>query len=121
MRQNYGRQVTGKVIIGAFWIISGMPKTSAGIIAYRFSTGELQVLLVHPGGPFFAKKDEGVWSIPKGEYEGDEDPLSVAKREFEEETGNCLADGDYLPLSPVKIKSGKIISTWALEAEFEHC
>src|ERR1700740_1207015 len=98
-----------------------MPKTSAGIVAYRFVSGSLQVLLVHPGGPFFAKKDEGVWSIPQGEYEKDEDPLEVAKKEFEEETGNCLAGGNYLPLSPVKIKSGKVISSWALEADFEQC
>ncbi|MDB5230419.1 MAG: hydrolase [Chitinophagaceae bacterium] len=98
-----------------------MPKRSAGIIAYRFPGSQLQVLLVHPGGPFFAKKDEGVWSIPKGEYEENEDPLTVAKRELEEETGNCITADNYIQLTPVKIKSGKIISCWAVETDFEKC
>jgi len=76
----------------------------------------LEVLLVHPGGPFYAKKDDGVWSIPKGEYEDGEDPLTVAKREFEEET--CFSvDGKFIPLSPLKLPSGKVVSAWALEGD----
>ena len=67
-----------------------MPKLSAGLLVYRRTGGELEVLLVHPGGPFWAKKDDGAWSVPKGEYEPDEDPLEVALREFEEEIGADL-------------------------------
>jgi predicted NUDIX family NTP pyrophosphohydrolase len=95
-----------------------MPKTSAGILAYRFKAKQLQVLLVHPGGPFYKNKDDGVWSIPKGEYDETEDALTVAKKEFHEETGNTI-DGKFIPLIPVKIKSGKIINCWAVEAELE--
>lgn len=95
-----------------------MPKLSAGIIAYRQNSGRLEVLLVHPGGPFFRKKDAGVWSIPKGEYTEGEDALLAAKREFTEETGNTLPAGKFIPLTPVKIKSGKVITAWAVEAGF---
>jgi predicted NUDIX family NTP pyrophosphohydrolase len=98
-----------------------MPKRSAGILAYRFYQQELQVLLVHPGGPFFIKKDLGVWSIPKGEYDETEDALTVAKREFEEETGNVIKGDHFIQLTPVKIKSGKIVSVWAVEGDFEQC
>ena len=73
-------------------------KLSAGILLYRLQDGKIEVFLVHPGGPFWAKKDEGVWSIPKGEYEAGEDPLAVAKREFQEETGFEI-DGPLRPLS----------------------
>lgn len=97
-----------------------MAKLSAGILAYKINDqGKPEVLLVHPGGPFWKKKDEGVWSIPKGEYEEGEDALSAAKREFTEETGNELPDGNFIKLDPVKIKSGKIVSVWAIRAEFE--
>lgn len=97
-------------------------KQSAGILAFRHTIENgLQVLLVHPGGPYFAKKDEGVWSIPKGEWAPGEDALSVAQREFEEETGNMLTDGEFIALSPVKIKSGKVISAWAIEQDFTTC
>lgn len=97
-----------------------MPKLSAGILAHRQNTaGNIEILLVHPGGPFFKNKDEGVWSVPKGEYAEGEDPLLAAKREFEEETGNILAEGEFIQLIPVKIKSGKVISAWAVKANFD--
>ena len=91
-----------------------MPKTSAGILLYKKVQGLLQVFLVHPGGPFFAKKDEGAWSIPKGELDEGEDPLAAARREFEEETG-CRPEGEFLPLSPVKQKGGKTVLSWSVE------
>ncbi len=91
-----------------------MPKQSAGILVYRYKAKELQVFLVHPGGPFWAKKDLGAWSIPKGEFLSNEDPLMAAKREFEEETGQTIA-GDFQPLNPVKLSSGKTIYCWAVE------
>lgn len=95
-----------------------MAKRSAGILAYRFHNYILQVLLVHPGGPFFAKKDIGVWSIPKGEYEEGEDPLAAAQREFVEEVGIAV-NGDFRQLAPVKLKSGKVVSAWAVEADID--
>lgn len=90
-----------------------MAKKSAGILLYRLKKGSPEVLLVHPGGPFFIRKDEGVWSIPKGEYEESEAPLSAAKREFFEETG-FKAEGDFIALTPVRLKSGKVITAFAL-------
>lgn len=81
--------------------------------------GELQVLLVHPGGPFWKNKDEGAWSIPKGEYAEGEDALSAAKREFKEEMGIEVPAGEFVPLEPVKIKSGKLISAWAIKAALD--
>ncbi len=96
-----------------------MPKLSAGIIAYRKAADTWEVLLVHPGGPLFKNKDAGVWSIPKGEYEKGEDALAAAKREFEEETGNVLPDKEFIQLASVKIKSGKVILAWAVEANFD--
>ncbi len=96
-----------------------MPKLSAGIIAYkRNAAGEYKVLLVHPGGPFYKNKDDGAWCIPKGEYTEGEDALLAAKREFTEETGNSLPLVEFIPLKPIKIKSGKIISAWVVEADF---
>ena len=96
-----------------------MPKLSAGIMVYRQNTNaEIEVLLVHPGGPFFKNKDVGAWSIPKGEYMEGEDALLAAKREFTEETGNSLSAGDFIPLQAVKIKSGKVIAAWAVKANF---
>ena len=83
---------------------------------YRRKPGVLQVFLVHPGGPFWVRKDLGVWSIPKGELDTDEDPLAAAKREFEEETG-CRLSGEFIPLSPVKLKSGKTVLAWASEGD----
>ena len=94
-----------------------MPKKSAGLLLYRLITNIPQVLLVHPGGPFWAKKDIGVWSIPKGEFDETEDPLEAAKRETQEETGIIVkaANESFLPLFPVKQKSGKMVFAWALE------
>ena len=97
-----------------------MQKLSAGILLYNLTIeGELKVFLVHPGGPFWKNKDEGTWSIPKGEYEEGEDALMAAKREFKEETGNELPEGEFIPLEPVKIKSGKVIAAWATEAALD--
>jgi len=91
-----------------------MAKKSAGILLYRIKDDLLEVFLVHPGGPFWVKKDLGSWSIPKGEFAGDEVPLEAAKREFKEETGMDV-DGDFLELAPVKQKSGKIVYGFAIE------
>jgi predicted NUDIX family NTP pyrophosphohydrolase len=96
-----------------------MAKQSAGILAYRIKSNQAQVLLVHPGGPFFIKKDLGVWSIPKGEIESGEDTMQVAKREFEEETGNIITSDQFFQLPSVKSKSGKILHVWGLQADFE--
>ena len=95
-----------------------MPKLSAGLLIYRYKKGIVQILLVHPGGPFY-KKDLGEWSIPKGEYFEGEDAVAVAKREFTEETGNQLSQTRLVALQPIKIKSGKIISAWIAEDDFE--
>lgn len=93
-------------------------KLSAGILLYRKRGGEIEVFLVHPGGPFWAKKDESAWSIPKGEYVEGEDPLAVAKREFHEETGSHVQD-DGLALTPLKQPSGKVIAVWAVEGDMD--
>ena len=93
-----------------------MPKISAGLLMYRVRSGVLQVFLVHPGGPFWARKDIGAWSIPKGLLDPDEDPLAAAQREFEEETGFKVS-GCFIPLAPVKLKSGKVIQAWAVEGD----
>jgi predicted NUDIX family NTP pyrophosphohydrolase len=93
------------------------PELSAGLLAFR-RRNALEVLLAHPGGPFWAKKDDGVWTIPKGLAEAGADLLATAQREFAEET-NLSAAGDYLPLTPVKQKSGKIVHAWAFEANFD--
>ena len=91
-------------------------------MVYKASAeGGLLVLLVHPGGPFWKNKDDGTWSIPKGELVQGEDPLSAAKREFTEETGNIITDTIFTALEPVTIKSGKVIIAFAVNAEFEKC
>jgi predicted NUDIX family NTP pyrophosphohydrolase len=95
-----------------------MARKSAGLVVYRFRDSLLEIFLVHPGGPFWSRKDEGAWSIPKGEYGGSEDPLEVAKREFEEETG-FKASGEFLPLAPIRQPGGKIVSAWAVEGEYD--
>ena len=91
-------------------------KVSSGLLLYRERAGELEVFLVHPGGPFWAKKDEGAWSIPKGEFEPSEDPLTAARREFTEETGFPI-EGDFRPLTPRKQKSGKTVHAWAVRGD----
>ena len=85
---------------------------------YRMRGGELQVLLAHPGGPFWARKDDGAWSIPKGEYGPDEDPLSAARREFAEETG-MQAEGEAVALGSFRQSSAKIVDAWAIEGDFD--
>ncbi|PWK78950.1 putative NUDIX family NTP pyrophosphohydrolase [Mucilaginibacter oryzae] len=95
-----------------------MAKQSAGILLYRKTGKVLQVFLVHPGGPFFKNKDDGAWSIPKGEFEADEDPLEAAKREFEEETGQAVSGG-FIALNPVKQKGGKTVLAWAVSGDID--
>jgi predicted NUDIX family NTP pyrophosphohydrolase len=95
-----------------------MPKQSAGLLLFRRTGLQVEVLLVHPGGPFWAKKDEGAWSIPKGEFAEGEDPLDAARREFEEETGRAIS-GDSLPLTPVRQAGGKTVHAWAIESDFD--
>lgn len=95
-----------------------MPKHSAGLLMHRQVSGTLEVLLVHPGGPFWAKKDAGAWSIPKGEIEEGEDALAAARREFEEETGRS-AEGSFVPLQPIRQRGGKHILAWAFEGDFD--
>ena len=93
-------------------------KLSAGILLYRKREAKIEVLIVHPGGPFWAKKDDGAWSIPKGEYVEGENPLSAAKREFAEETGYELS-GAFVELPPAKQPSGKVIRAWAVEGDLD--
>jgi predicted NUDIX family NTP pyrophosphohydrolase len=95
-----------------------MPKSSAGILLYRLRAGAPEVLLVHPGGPFWAKKDLGAWSIPKGELAPGDDPLTRARTEFEEETGVSI-DGDFRALAPCRQAGGKRIEAWAIEGDFD--
>jgi predicted NUDIX family NTP pyrophosphohydrolase len=92
------------------------PRVSAGLLMYRFQNSQLQVLLAHPGGPFFKNKDEGIWSIPKGELEPDEDFLKAAQREFKEEVGAAPA-GPFIALTPLKQKGGKIVHAWAFKGD----
>lgn len=93
-----------------------MSKQSAGVLLFRHRNGVLEVFLVHPGGPFWARKDDGAWSIPKGEIDPGEDALAAARRELAEETG-LTVDGAFLPLAPVKQKSGKIVNAWATRGD----
>lgn len=90
---------------------------SAGILMFRRKE-RLEVLLVHPGGPFFVRKDLGAWSIPKGEYDDSEDPFTAARREFAEETGQAV-EGDFLPLTAIKQKGGKEVLAWAVEGDID--
>ncbi|MGP8247510.1 MAG: NUDIX domain-containing protein [Bryobacteraceae bacterium] len=96
-----------------------MAKLSAAILLFKRGAGGFEVLLVHPGGPFWAKKDLGAWSLPKGEYDPREHPLSAALHEFEEETGFRLEPGNLLPLGELKQPSGKIVTAWALEKDID--
>jgi len=92
-------------------------EVSAGLLAFR-RRNAIEVLLAHPGGPFWAKKDDGAWTIPKGLAEPDADLLGTAQREFAEET-NLAAAGDFIPLAPVTQKSGKVVHAWAFEGDFD--
>ena len=96
-----------------------MPRTSAGILLYRLRPAGVEVLLGHMGGPFWAKKDDGAWSIPKGEHGPDEDPLAVAHREFEEELGSPVPVGPLLPLGAVRVTSAKVLTVWAVEGDLD--
>lgn len=91
-------------------------RTSAGLLMYRIKNGAAEVLLAHPGGPYFAKKEDGHWSIPKGEPD-DEDLIIAAMREFNEETG-LIAKGDFIPLGSIVQKGGKEVHAWAVEGDF---
>jgi predicted NUDIX family NTP pyrophosphohydrolase len=93
-----------------------MPKISAGLLMYRICNDEVQVLLVHPGGPFWRHKDDGVWTIPKGEINPGEEALATALREFREETGFAPQE-PFIPLGNIKQKSGKIVHAWAFEGD----
>jgi len=93
-------------------------KSSFGILMYRKAPGGVQVLLAHPGGPFWARKHAGVWSIPKGEPEEGEDPLGAARREFEEETGAAVT-GQFEDLGEIRQPSGKVVRVWAVEGDFD--
>lgn len=95
-----------------------MPQKSAGILLFRSTKKILEVFLVHPGGPFWKNKDAGAWTIPKGEFGEDEKPLNAALREFNEETGVTLK-GDFIELTPVKQKSGKLVYAWAKELDLD--
>jgi predicted NUDIX family NTP pyrophosphohydrolase len=92
------------------------PNVSAGLLLYRRGPGGLEVFLAHPGGPFWAKRDEGAWSIPKGVVNAGEDPLTAARREFAEETG-LRPDGPFLPLGSIRQKAGKTVHAWACEGD----
>jgi predicted NUDIX family NTP pyrophosphohydrolase len=93
-------------------------KQSAGILAYKRSGAGWMVFLVHPGGPFWAKKDRGAWSIPKGEFDEDEDGLAAARREFQEEVGQAI-DGAFIALTPRRQPSRKTVHAWAVEGEVD--
>ena len=96
-----------------------MPKLSAGLLLYRFVDDDLEVLIGHPGGPFWARKDDGAWSIPKGEYGEGEDPWTVAQREFEEELGKKPPSGPRTDFEPVRQPSGKVITAFAVRGDLD--
>ena len=94
-------------------------RKSAGILAYRIQQAKVEVFLIHPGGPFWTNKDTGAWSIPKGEFDETEKALDAAIREFKEETGASLPAGNFIALTPIKQKSGKLVYAWAVEADID--
>ena len=96
-----------------------MPRRSAGILLYRRRQGALEVLLVHPGGPAWANRDAGAWSIPKGEYGDGEAPRAVALREFEEETGQPPPDGELVALGEIRQRGGKLVTAWATSGDLD--
>jgi len=93
-------------------------RRSAGLLVYRLRDGAVEVFLVHPGGPFWRNRDDGAWSLPKGEYAEDEDPLAAAVREFGEETGMTIT-GEFQPLQPVRQAGGKSVTAWAIAGDFD--
>lgn len=93
-----------------------MAKRSAGLLMFRRTGGQLEVFLVHPGGPFWAAKDDGAWTVPKGEYVDGEEPLNAARREFTEETG-FIAEGEFIDLGTIRQASGKVVNAWAFEGD----
>jgi predicted NUDIX family NTP pyrophosphohydrolase len=95
-----------------------MPKQAAGILLYRRGRSGIEVLLAHPGGPLWARKDAGAWTMPKGQFTEDELPLNAARREFEEEMGTAPS-GDFQPLGAIRQPSGKIIHAWSAESDFD--
>jgi predicted NUDIX family NTP pyrophosphohydrolase len=97
----------------------GSSRRSAGLLVHRTREGRIEVLLVHPGGPFWARRDAGAWSIPKGEYEPGEDALAAARREFEEELGMPPPGGDPLDLGEVRQRSGKLVRAWAVAGDLD--
>jgi predicted NUDIX family NTP pyrophosphohydrolase len=100
--------------------LSGGPRRSAGLLLYRRRPdGGIEVLLAHPGGPIWAKRDEGAWTVPKGEFHDGEEPWDVARREFEEETGHPPPDGDPIDLGEIRQKGGKLVAAWALEGDLD--
>jgi predicted NUDIX family NTP pyrophosphohydrolase len=96
-----------------------VPKLSAGLLLYRVRDGVVEVLIVHPGGPFWSRKDDGAWSIPKGEYADGEDPWAAARREFEEEVGSPAPTGPRVDLAPVKQSGGKIVTAFAVAGDLD--
>jgi predicted NUDIX family NTP pyrophosphohydrolase len=96
-----------------------VPKLSAGLLLYRVRDGVVEVLIAHPGGPFWARKDDGAWSIPKGEYAQDEDPWAAAQREFEEEVGSAPSAGPRIDLDPVKQPGGKVVTAFAVPGDLD--
>ena len=96
-----------------------MPKRSAGLLLYRVTDGVAEVLIGHPGGPFWARKDDGAWSIPKGEYADDEDPWTAAQREFREEIGFDVPAGPHIEFAPVKQPGGKIVTAFAVRGDLD--
>ena len=95
-----------------------MAKQSAGILLYRETNGQIEILLGHPGGPLWARKDDSAWTIPKGQFGDDESPLAAARREFEEEMG-VPAEGEFLSLGAIKQPSGKVVHAWAARSDFD--
>jgi predicted NUDIX family NTP pyrophosphohydrolase len=106
------------MMIARSWSSAAVPKRSAGILLFRRKGSEPQVLLVHPGGPYWANKDDGAWSIPKGQYETGERPLDAAKREFEEETG-LRPEGEFASLGIFAQSKAKTVEVWAVEGDFD--
>lgn len=95
-----------------------MPKRSAGLLMFRRGAQGPEVFLIHPGGPYWTHKDDGAWSIPKGEYGDDEEPFAAAQREFQEETG-AHAAGPFIPLTPIQQSRGKWVTAWAFEGDLD--